>query len=258
MNNLEKPFLEYAAKFDCKDPNILRKRVHTLKTALTAIKIAKGLGLDEENVNLAYMIGMFHDIARFEQWTKFKTYADAKAFDHGDRAVELLFNEKLIETFGIDEKYYPIIKFAVGNHNKFKIDEKNMPAVEGFDVLLHAKIIRDADKADIARQLSASPKQVKAIPRSEVKKQGAGVSHTVKIAIDNKRQVKYQEIQTMADQVIGSISLAYDLNTAPAKKIFLKNKYPIKIFKANKILISKADRGTVERIAKKVTNDLKC
>jgi HD superfamily phosphohydrolase YqeK len=258
MYNLEKPFLEYSAKFDLNDSQIIRKRVHTIKTALTAVKIAKALGLDEENINLAYTIAMFHDIARFLQWTKFKTYTDAKSFDHGDKAVEILFDENLVESFNIDKKYYDVIKFAIKNHNKFKIDEKTMPTLDGIDVLLHAKIIRDADKIDIARQLSANPKEVGTIPRSDVKKQGSGVHHVVKNAIDNKRQVKYQEIQTISDQVIGSISMAYDLNTAPARKIFVKNNYPVKIFKSNRFMIPKEDRETVLRIAKKVTNDLKC
>lgn len=58
--------------------------------------------------------------------------------------MKVLFEENLIDKFNVEEKYKKIIKLAVLNHNKNKIDE-NLNDNER----LFSKIIRDADKLDI-------------------------------------------------------------------------------------------------------------
>ena len=62
-----------------------------------------------------------HDIARFEQYARFKNYNVISNFDHGDYAVEILNKDmrKYIET----DQYDDIIKIAIKNHNKYKIEE---------------------------------------------------------------------------------------------------------------------------------------
>ena len=59
--------------------------------------------IPEESIIL---IGLLHDIARFEQYTKYKTFRDSISIDHGDLGVEILFEEKEIEKYDLDKKYY--------------------------------------------------------------------------------------------------------------------------------------------------------
>ena len=98
--------------------------------------------LTQEEIDIATLIGLLHDIARFEQYTKYHTFKDAESIDHGDLGAEILKKDikKYIET----DEYDELIQLAVKNHNKYKIQEGLTQKQEMF-----AKIIRDADKLDI-------------------------------------------------------------------------------------------------------------
>ncbi len=93
---------------------------------------------------MAELIGLFHDIGRFKQAELYDTFNDRISINHAELSSKVLFDEKLIDNFNVEEKYKKIIKLAVLNHNKNKIDD-NLSDEE----LLFAKIIRDADKLDI-------------------------------------------------------------------------------------------------------------
>lgn len=135
-------FIKYVEKYDLKNDQIKRKLGHSLRVMEISKKIAEGLRLSEEQVEVATLIGLLHDIARFEQYVRFKNYSVISKFDHGDYAVEILDKDirKYIET----DKYDNIIKKAIKNHNKYQIEEGLTSEEEKF-----AKIIRDADKIDI-------------------------------------------------------------------------------------------------------------
>jgi putative nucleotidyltransferase with HDIG domain len=77
--------------------------------------------LSEEDKRLAHIIGLYHDIGRFEQDKVFNSFYDIKTFDHGDYGVEVLFEQGLIREIPIEEKYYKIIEKAIKNHNKYNI-----------------------------------------------------------------------------------------------------------------------------------------
>ncbi len=107
-------------------------------------KIAKNLNLSEEDVTLAKMIGLLHDIARFRQYSEYQTFDDKKSFDHGDVGVDILKDNNFIRDFIEEDIYDGIIFKAIRNHNKYMIED-GLSERE----LLFAKIIKDADKWDI-------------------------------------------------------------------------------------------------------------
>ena len=78
------------------------KVVHTYHVVDNAIMISKKLGLSEEDINLAALIGILHDIGRFDELKNLKKFDSKKQIEEG-------------------------------------LSDKE---------LLHAKIIRDADKLD--------------------------------------------------------------------------------------------------------------
>ena len=102
------------------------------------------MNLSEEDVKLAELIGMLHDIGRFEQLRVYNTYNDRESINHGEYGAKILFEDGLIKNFIEDRSYDRIIYLAVINHNRDNIEE-------GLNdrELLHCKIIRDADKWDI-------------------------------------------------------------------------------------------------------------
>ena len=60
-------FKEYVKKYDDTNPKIKMKIIHILKVAENSKKIATDLNLSEEDIVLAELIGLLHDIGRFEQ-----------------------------------------------------------------------------------------------------------------------------------------------------------------------------------------------
>ena len=119
IENVRKVFKEYVGGYNLNDGKILLKYNHILRVAEIAKKIATDLKLSEEDILLAELIGIFHDIGRFEQIKRFNTYIDKDSINHGEYGVKVLFEDGLIEKFNIDEKYYKTIKLAVLNHNRY-------------------------------------------------------------------------------------------------------------------------------------------
>ena len=87
--------------------------------------------MDKENIELAKIIALLHDIGRFEQIKGFKEFDDTK-IEHAEFGVKVLFKDNLIRKFIKEEKYDNIIQKAIYNHNKYKIEE-NLNDIE----LLH-------------------------------------------------------------------------------------------------------------------------
>ena len=84
-----------------------------------------------------------HDIGRFEQLRIYNSFIDAETVDHAALGVKILFEGNKIRDFIIDDSYDKIIREAIANHNRYAIEEGLSERS-----LLHAKIIRDADKLD--------------------------------------------------------------------------------------------------------------
>lgn len=137
-------FEQYANNYDINDDKVVLKINHTYRVMQRCLEIAQSLNLDDENIKLAGLIGLLHDIGRFEQLKRYQSFIDNQTIDHALLGVEILFEQGLIDQFAVDKKYYPLIKTAIFNHNKYKIE----PGLEQC-VYLHCQIIRDGDKIDI-------------------------------------------------------------------------------------------------------------
>ena len=144
IEKAESEFNNYVKNYDMDNVNIKGKFFHSHRVENIAEEIAKSLNLSEEEIKLAKLIGLLHDIARFEQYTKYQTFSDLKSIDHGDFGVEILKQNNFIRKFIETDEYDNIIFKAIKNHNKFKIQE-GLAKKE----LLYSKIVRDADKLDI-------------------------------------------------------------------------------------------------------------
>lgn len=136
-------FRDYISAYRAEDDKINLKISHTYRVVSLSERIAAELSLTAEDQQLASLIGLLHDIGRFEQLRRFGTFVDADSIDHAKFGCELLFGEGLIRRFLEDSVYDPIIEAAISEHSAF--------AVRGDlneQQLLHAKIIRDSDKLD--------------------------------------------------------------------------------------------------------------
>lgn len=136
-------FKEYLKDFNLEYGKNKLKVKHTYGVINASEYISKKLLLNDEDVKLAKLIALLHDIGRFEQIKNFDCFIDNELIDHAILGNEILFNNNLIRKFIKDEQYDNIISKAILNHNRLSI-ENDLNDKE----LLHAKIIRDADKID--------------------------------------------------------------------------------------------------------------
>ena len=144
MDRATKEFLNYTDKYLKYGERIKLKVNHTFRVVDLCENIAKSINLSDEYIDLARLVGLLHDIGRFEQWKRFKTYKDSDSIDHADLGEEILKNNNYLRKFIEEDKYDDIILKSVKYHNKYKL-----PNDLSEDEELFCKIVRDADKIDI-------------------------------------------------------------------------------------------------------------
>ena len=214
---MEEALKKYIKNYDTSDPDIKYKYYHSYRVMENSSVLAETLNLSETDKTLALIIGLYHDIGRFEQDKLYDTYNDNKTFDHADYGVKVLFEQNLIKQIPVEEKYYNIIEKAVKNHNKYKIEE-GLSEQE----LLHAKIIRDADKIDIL--YAASEKLL--VPKSlDYQDEIFEVSDDIKRQFYSKKTIKRSTKQvpkTNSEKIISYLALVFDLNFKESAKYLLE------------------------------------
>ena len=81
-------FIKYTKNFDLSNNRIKGKQEHSLRVMRISEEIAKRLNWKKEEIEIATLIGLLHDIGRFEQYQEFKTFHDSRSVDHGDLGVK--------------------------------------------------------------------------------------------------------------------------------------------------------------------------
>lgn len=245
----EKSFKKYLEEYDVEDGNIKLKIKHTYEVVRMSEYISKELSLSEEDIELAKLIALLHDIGRFEQVKRTSDFIDNGDFDHADYGVKVLFEDGLIRNFIDDTKYDNIIKKAIYNHNKYKIDygleEKE---------LLHSKVIRDADKLDNFRVKETE--HLKNIFPSVYNPETLNyeeISDSVYNAIVNRRCIKSEDRKTQIDYWASYIAFIFDLNFEASLK-YLKEKNYINIMTDRIEYKNKTTQERMEKI-RKIANE---
>ena len=96
-------FAAYTDRYDSSDGKIKLKIDHTYRVADICERIAKSLSLSGKDTDLAWLLGMVHDIGRFEQLKRYGTFSDAQSIDHAHFGVELLYETSVAENDMSDE-----------------------------------------------------------------------------------------------------------------------------------------------------------
>jgi putative nucleotidyltransferase with HDIG domain len=215
----------YFSSFDklteSQSSNFNIKKEHSLRVAGIALSLAEKLEWTDEEQKIAFLVGLLHDLGRFRQLAEFDTFSDERSVDHAEEAVKILKEESLFDELMIGNK--ELIFTAILNHNKFKIQE----GLTGQEIL-HAKLIRDADKLDIFRVLTEyyANRNAKAnhtltweLPK------GNAVSPSVSKEILAGKMVSKKNVASEMDVKIMQLSWVYDLNFRPSFEFLVKNRY---------------------------------
>ncbi|WP_321431261.1 HD domain-containing protein [uncultured Methanolobus sp.] len=150
FNDLKTWFEDYVRSFHSDDSfvrqNVILKENHSIRVCENAALIAASENMDHKEYYLAKAIALLHDVGRFEQISKYRTFKDSESENHAVLGVKILKAEKVLEKLPVTEQR--IVLFSIVNHNRFRI--KGNPDKKA---LFHAKLIRDADKLDIYKVL---------------------------------------------------------------------------------------------------------
>ena len=218
IEKAKKEFDLFVEKYDFNQFVIEAKYNHSYRVMENARNIALSLNLDEEQVELATLIGLLHDIARFDQYTQYKTFRDKDSFDHGDVGAKILEENDYIRKYIETDKYDNVIKTAISNHNKFKIDE----SIQDELTLLHCKIIRDADKLDIFKEATTdfwrTEQEIKDVENSYI-------TDNYYDQVKERKQILRDEKPTKLGSVIQVVSFAFDLYFDYSKQVVADNYY---------------------------------
>jgi hypothetical protein len=95
-------FGKYTDAYDSKDPKIALKIEHTYHVAEVADQVAHSLGLSQEDCDLAWILGMLHDVGRFEQVRRYGTFVDSQSIAHALMSCQVLFPED----YGVEESVF--------------------------------------------------------------------------------------------------------------------------------------------------------
>lgn len=211
-------FNNFVQQFDTSDPKIALKIRHTYGVMEACDYLAKSMNLSAEDHQLALLIGLLHDIGRFEQLTRFNSYDDT-LLPHAEAGLDVLFTQGLIRDFIDVDTYDDIIYYAIKNHSIYAID----PVLSG-QALLHAQIIRDADKLDNFRvKTEDSISAMLDVTEEELGKEA--VTDAIFDCFASHKLILKRDRKTHMDMWISYLAFIYDFNFPASFQYVLENDY---------------------------------
>lgn len=188
--------------------NIELKVEHTYRVCRDIAEIAGSLGLCRDEIRLAEIIALFHDIGRFEQLAKYGTFSDRASEDHAALGMKVLKSLDVLSS--LSDKERRIAFRSIQLHNCYEL-----PPGEPEECLLYTRLIRDADKLDIlgivanyneARYIHPNPAMELDLPDLPV------FSQTVVDDLLNSRLAKIGDLRSYNDLKLLYLGWAFDIN----------------------------------------------
>ena len=242
-------FRTYTSAYDIQSPRIALKIEHSMRVADLCDRIAQGEHFPTEDCDLAWLIGLLHDMGRFEQLRRWNTFSDAQSTSHATLSVEALFcqrqddppflestkkgaahsngNYNLAQSSSLPSRTIRLRAFlensnednlihtAIAEHSSFRIPEQLPERTKRF-----CTIVRDADKLDILHVMqNSSPETIMNATMDEL--QNSKLSPAVIQAFNARRCVQRAERHYPADYVVGFLCFAFELEYPTSRQIAL-------------------------------------
>jgi putative nucleotidyltransferase with HDIG domain len=188
--------------------SLLLKKEHSIKVSQLSGQIAANLMLEEEDILLAEIIGLVHDIGRFDQFEKYKTFDDQQSVNHAEFGISVLKDLDFLSKF--PEEQQAIITNAILNHNK-----EAVPLKEDKVTILYSQILRDADKLDIWETCISNLLRNGKFRLDSI---SLNLPHTGLVSegvirnIMHHKQVSRKDIKSVNDFKLMVMSMVFDLN----------------------------------------------
>lgn len=227
-------FANYVRPYGTDNPRIALKVVHTNRVAEICDAVARGEEFDANDIDLAWLCGLLHDIGRFEQLRRWDTFSDGESASHALIGVEVLFgsssagldeplvapgHEYSIEHFIETREYDELIRTAVALHSDFRLPDELDMRTRSF-----CTILRDADKVDILRTLQENTVQT-ILKVSDKAFLGSRFSDEALAAFHEHRCLRRDERHSPADYLLGLVAFVFELEHAESRRILCKRGY---------------------------------
>lgn len=208
------------------DKNIQIKIDHSLRVLENARKITQSVDLDEDLARLSHLAALFHDVGRFPQYAKFRTFNDRISVNHARVSVEVLRKVDILSELNSRDRR--LVLGAIFLHNRRHVPSGPSPHL---DVM--ARIIRDADKLDIFTVMLSHLEP--GTPRNGVvtlNLKPHPTAYTAKFLHDVqfRKMGKYDEMVWINDLKLLLCGWVYDLNFPVSRGIILEQGHIERIF----------------------------
>ena len=213
-------FRNYTDHYNTDNILIQSKIVHTFHVADNCEQIARSLHLDEAEVDFAWLLGLLHDIGRFEQAERYGTFFDLYSVDHAELGADILFHDKLIDAFwqtDFPDSMAAVCETAIRVHNKLLLPADMDQCTKQF-----SEILRDADKADILRVITEVPFDQRSGTRKKKFRDAEQAGDDVMNCVYGHRCVPRDLVHTRFESHISHCCLAFELVYDCSKRIVLE------------------------------------
>ncbi len=205
-------FSSYVAGFYTGEAELDRvyalKKNHTARVCMTVRRLGKALKLSPGKLLLAEAAGLLHDVGRFPQYSRYRTFRGRDSENHGRLGLRVINRHGLLSVFSPAERRQ--IAQAVAYHNA-----AHLPPLADATALFLLKLLRDADKLDIWKLVighySGRGRTPAAVTEFELSGNGL-CSPAVLAALHGGRVVSIDAVRSVCDVKLLYISWVFDLN----------------------------------------------
>ncbi len=201
--------------------NIRLKQEHSRKVLEVMTALALGEGLGSEESRLVAAVAILHDVGRFPQYRRWRTFRDRDSANHARLGLEVLRDQRVLMHLAPAEQL--LIEEAIRFHNLLEVPKRYRSPHDRA-----IRLIRDADKLDIWRVFDDYFQQ---LPDERASAAGLGLPDRPEVtpvclaALGAGQIVRLDMARVLNDFVLLQISWAYDLSTKTAYRLLDERGY---------------------------------
>jgi HD superfamily phosphodiesterase len=215
LSSFQDWFKQHIQTFHETDPlhqrSLDMKEEHTFRVCAAIDHIASALGLSANDIRIANVTALFHDLGRFPQYQKYRTFRDPDSENHAKLSLWELNRHRVLHSLHVNERQ--CISRAIIYHNRLRLPDTLDP-----QTLLHSRLIRDADKVDILRVMIEQFQTEESL-RNPVISLGLGTETAVRDEIYDRlfegKAMGYVTLKSTDELKVLQMSWVFDINFLP-------------------------------------------
>ena len=221
----EQWFLEFSQEFlvgsEFDVANVQLKIDHTMRVLEFVRQIAGARCLGGRLTELAHLAALFHDVGRFEQYARYRTFHDQMSVNHAYQGVVTLKRQRVLEDLAPAAR--KLVLGAMALHNR-RFLPRGLPR----ELEELTRMVRDADKLDIFQVMLAhfTPgSRHNKVVNLELRPDPDKYTPAVLARVLGREMVNYQEMVWVNDFKLLLCSWIYDLKYSVSRRVVKERGY---------------------------------